>query len=358
MFVTTGVLFVLARTGSPALAGATAAASSVAGALAGPLLGALLDAAPRKRVLIVGDQLASVAALGAMLVLAGHAPGWTLPLCAVLLGITRPFSVGGFFSALNEIAGAELLDDASRIESVSLNLSFILGPAAGGIVAGAAGVTVAVEVQLALTLLAAALIAVNPAFEATSDERPDSARHALSQGLRALGAQRMLRAPGLASMLAAFGWGLMNVGFPLYAVHYLHAGAHINGYMWAAVAGGSIAGTFALAGPPARSRIALSYMTLGLSALLWPLVHVAALGVGLIFLTGFLEGPAYSGTVALRQRYAPPSVRAQVVTTLGGATMICVAAGAALAGVIGAALPAIIGFVAVNLLAALVAWRV
>ena len=73
---------------------------------------------------------------------------------------------------------------------------------------------------------------------------------------------------------------------------------------------------------------------------------------------GFLEGPAYSGTVALRQRYAPPSVRAQVVTTLGGATMICVAAGAALAGLVGAALPAIIGFVAVNLLAAVVAWRV
>jgi hypothetical protein len=306
-------------------------------------------------VLIVGDQLASVVALGALLALAGHAPDWTLPVVAVLYGVTRPFTLGGFFSALSEIAGRELIDEAGRIESVSANLSFVVGPALAGLIAGAASAAVAIEVQIAGTLVVAALIAANPIFE-VAGEHASSSRRALSSGLRALVKVRMLRAPGLASMLAAFGWGLMNLGFPLYAVHSLHAGANASGYMWAAVAGGSLIGTFVLAGPSTLRRIGFSYASLGLSALVWPLANVLWVGVALIGVTGFLEGPAYSATMSLRQRHAPAAVRAQVITTLTGANLVAVSAGAAVAGLLGSAPAAIAGFTAVNLLAALVAW--
>ena len=126
--------------------------------------------------------------------------------------------------------------------------------------------------------------------------------------------------------------------------------------MWAAVAAGSILGTLVLRGPASLRRIGFSYGALGLSALLWPLADALALGVALIAFTGFLEGPAYSGTMALRQRYAPAGVRAQVITTLTGANLVAVAAGAAISGLIGSAPAAILGSTAVNLLAALVAW--
>jgi hypothetical protein len=355
MFTAGGVLFVLSRTGSPAVAGATAAAAVLPAAITGPVLGAWLDRSEHRRVLIVADQLASVTALVALLLLAGHAPDWTLPIAAVLYSVTRPFTQGGFFSALTEIAGPELLDEAGRIESVSLNLAFVIGPALAGLIAGAAGAPVAIEVQIAGTLLAGALIAGNPAFE-IGGERATSTRHALSSGLRALASERMLRAPGLASLLAAFGWGLMNLGFPLYAVHTLHAGTHATGYMWAAVAGGSLVGTFALSGPSTLRRIGGSYAALGISALLWPLAHALVVGVALIGFTGFLEGPAYSGTVSLRSRHAPAAVRAQVVTTLTGANLVAVSAGAVIAGAVGSAPVVIIAFTAVNLLAALAAW--
>lgn len=357
MFTVSGVLFVLAATGRPEVAGATVAASVLPGALAGPLLGAVLDTSRHRRVLIVADQLASVLALSAMLALAGRAPDWTLPLAGVLYGLTRPFSLGGFFSALTGIAGDELLDVAGRIESVSLNLAFLLGPALAGVIAGIGGARAAIVVQLAGTALATGLIAANPIFDHAQGPRAPSARHAVAAGLRALRDQPMLRAPGLAALLATFGWGVMNLGFPLYATRILHAGAHISGYMWAAVGGGSAIGTFVLAGPATLRRIGASYGTLGLSALLWPLVHTAALGVALIGLTGFLEGPAYSGTLTLRQRHAPPAVTAQVVTTLAAVNQVAVSAGAALAGAVGSATVAIGLFVAVNLLAALVAWR-
>lgn len=68
----------------------------------------------------------------------------------------------------------------------------------------------------------------------------------------------------------------MMVGFPLYAARTLHAG----GYLWAALALGSIVGTFALAGGPSPRRIALSHGIPGLSALAWPLAHALTL-VGL-----------------------------------------------------------------------------
>jgi MFS family permease len=357
MFIAAGVLFVLARTGSPALAGATAAAATLPAAVTGPLLGAWIDVARSRRVLIVVDQLASVVALVALLALAGHAPNWTIPAVAILYRVTRPLSTGSYFSALSEIAGPELLDAAGTIESASLNLSVVLGPALAGVLAGAASPAAAIAVQAVATLVVAALIAANPAFEARPEDLAPSTRRAVAAGLSALWRVRALRAASLASLLAAFGWGLMNVGFPLYARQLLHAPAHTSGYMWAAVAGGSLLGTFALAGRATLARIGRSYLVLGASALLWPLAHLLVLGVALIALTGFLEGPAYSGTMVLRQRHAPPAVRGQVSTTLTSLNLAGLAAGAALAGAVGQAGPLILVFVGVNLLAALIAVR-
>ncbi len=352
MFNTAGVLLVLERTGSAPLAGITAAAAVVPGALTGPVLGAWLDVAHRRRVLIVIDQLLSVAGLLGIVALAGHAPNWTVPAVTVAYSLTRPFSMGSFFSSLAEIAGPELLDHASAIEATSLNLAVIIGPALAGALAGIIGAAATVELQAGLTLLVAGLVAVNPAFEARPEERPPTVSNALRTGLRALSRERVLRATSVSSSLAAFGWGLMLVGFPLYAVQMLHSPAHTSGYLWAAVAGGSILGTFVLHGPPGLRRVGLSYGILGLSALLWPLAGTLAVGIMLIGLTGFLEGPAYSGTIALRQRHTPPAGRAQVMTTVASISALTLSAGAALGGAIHDPRTLIMVFIAVNLVAA------
>ncbi len=355
MFAVSGVLLVLERTGSAPLAGVTSAAAVLPAALSGPFLGAWLDVARRRRILIVIDQLTSVAALAAIVALAGHGPNWTLPVVAVLYSITRPFSSGSFFSALAELAGPELLDHASMIEASSLNLSFVLGPALAGAIAAAAGAATAVWLQAGITLLVAGLIAVNPAFEAHAGGHAESVREALRDGLRALAASRVLRVTATASTLAAFGWGLMAVGFPLYAVQMLHAGASASGFLWAAIAAGSIVGTFALPRGTSLGRIASSYGILGASALLWPLAGALAIGIILTGLTGVLEGPAYSGTIALRQRHTPAAVRAQLMTTVTSVAMAAGALGSAVGGAIHDPLATIFVFTAVNAVAATVA---
>ncbi len=90
----------------------------------------------------------------------------------------------------------------------------------------------------------------------------------------------------------------------------LHSGAYTSGYLWAAVAAGSILGTFVLHGPPGLRRVGMSYGLLGLSALLWPLAGTLAVGIALIGLTGVLEGRptrarSPSDSATLHRRSAP-----------------------------------------------------
>ena len=356
MFNTAGVLLILARTHSAPLAGAAAAAAVIPAALSGPVLGAWLDVATHRRRLIVTDQLLSVGAVVLILALAGHAPNWTVPVVTILYSVTRPFSSGSFFSALAEIAGPELLDEASAIEATSLNLSVIVGPALAGILCGVIGPGATVEIQAGATLVVALLIAVNPAFEARSAMRSPSVGEALRTGMGALVRSRMLRVTLLSASAAGFGWGLMVVGFPVYVVQHLHSPAHDSGWMWAAIAGGSIIGTFVLHGDPTAKRVALSYFALGLSALLWPLASTLIVGILLITFTGVLEGPAYSGWIALRQRHTPPAVRAQVMTTVTGIGQLVFALGGAIGGAVHDADTLIIALWAVNMLAAAAAW--
>jgi MFS family permease len=318
------------------------------------VLGAWLDVVSRRRLLIVIDQLTSVVALIAMVLLAGHAPAWSLLAAAMLLGITRPFSTGSFASALSSLAGPELLDRASAIEASSMNLGVVIGPALAGALAGITGAAHVVELQAALSVVVAAAIAFSPAFEARGPERAESIGHALREGTRALLRIPMLRDTAIASMLANLSWGLMLVAFPLYAAGALHTGSNASGYLWAALGGGSIIGTFLLPGTPTRGRIARSYLALALSALLWLLAGSLVAGFALVLVSGVAEGPAYSGTVAMRQRHAPPGARTQTLNTMQGLNQLTMSVGSVLGGVLHHPSVAIGAFCVLNLLAAAV----
>jgi hypothetical protein len=206
------------------------------------------------------------------------------------------------------------------------------------------------------SVIVALLIAVNPAFEARAPERAESASHAMRDGIHALAGNRMVRATGVSSSLAALGWGLMAVGFPVYAVQTLHSEAHVSGYLWAAVGAGSTLGTFVLRGRPSRRRVAASYVVLGVLALAWPVADTLALGVLLIGTTGFLEGPAYARTIALQQRHTP-AVRAQVLTTLSGFTGLSLSLGELVGRAVHDPLTLIVAFTAINGVAALAVLR-
>jgi MFS family permease len=344
MFNVAGVLLVLQRTGSLVLAGITVAAATLPSALTGPFLGAWLDVAASRRRLLVLDRLLTIAALVALLLLAGHSPDWVLPLIAVLYGLTSPLSAGAFSSVLPEVAGPELLNIANTFEATSINTAFIVGPALAGVIAAAAGPAAALEVQLGVGALLAVLIAGDRTFEL----RPTDAAHtsqpllaAVAEGTRSLLRIAALRWNIVVSTLYVAGWGTLNVGFPVYAER-VHASATASGYMWAAISLGSMISAFvfrkAALRLKTRSLICGSFFAMSVSVALWPLADGLAAALPLIAFTGALEGPSLVALITARQNLAPPHLRGQIFTTVSSLNLAAIAIGAALAGPLHSAL--------------------
>lgn len=337
MFNVAGVLLVLERTHDLALAGIVVAAATLPAAFTGPFLGGWLDIVSSRRRLLVLDRLVTAAALAAILVLTGHAPNWLIPVLTLLFGATSPLSSGGFQAVLPEIAGDELLETANAFEGASINAAFIVGPALAGLIAAAAGASAAIEVQIGAGLLLAVVIAFDATFELRPqhDEAPmDGVLHAVREGLAATWRIRPLRWNMTIDALYVLAWSTLNVSLPAFAIA-IGAGAHASGYMWASVAAGSMVGGFALR-PRERSEprffIGGYLLAMAATAAVWPLAHNLVLVLVLIFVTGVLDGPGLVALISIRQRLAPPHLRAQIFTTASSFHSAVLAAGAAGAG--------------------------
>lgn len=343
MFGVAGVLLVLERTHSLTLAGLVVAAAVLPGAITGPILGAWLDVTPSRRRLLVLDRLITIASLVALLLLAGRSPNWVLPLIGLAYGATSPLSSGAFASVMPEVAGPRLLEVGYTFEATSINIAFIVGPAIAGLIAGTAGAPAALEFQIAAGALIAVLIVRDRTFElrpAHASAAPRGVRAAASQGLHSLWRIRPLRWNALTSLIYVAGWGTLNVGFPAYAVS-VGAGAHASGYMWAGISLGSLLSAFVFRRQALRitqrALIGGSFLAMAASVAAWPLAHGFAAALGLVTLTGALEGPSLVALLSTRQRLAPSQVRAQIFSTVSSLNLAAAAVGAAIAGPLHAA---------------------
>ncbi len=342
MWAVAVALLVLQHTGSLSLAGITVAAGSLPAAFSGPVLGAWLDVTRSRRALIALDQLTAIGALIGILLLAGHGPHWALPVVAIAFGVTSPLSMGAFRSVLPELVRPELLPKANTMEATAVNLAYIVGPAVAGVIAGTAGPAAAIEVQIGLYAATIAMTATAKVFELRPATPPSAGLIAsVREGLRALWRIVPLRAVSASSVFSVMGWGTLNVAFPAYGIA-VGAGAHASGYMWAAVSVGSVLSAFAFARFAARvptvALIGGSSCAMACSALVWPLARSLPVALGLVTLTGLLEGPALAAYFTVRQRFTPPAVRGQVFSTVASLNFAGVAIGSAGAGAVHAAL--------------------
>src|SRR5687767_3596876 len=80
MYSVAVVLYVLDKTGSAIVAGATVAAVTFPSLITAPLLGGWLDLTGRRRFAMIADQVLAAAGLTLILLLAGNAPDATIPL--------------------------------------------------------------------------------------------------------------------------------------------------------------------------------------------------------------------------------------------------------------------------------------
>jgi MFS family permease len=340
MFSVGVVLYVLDRTGSAAVAGATVAAVTLPSFLSGPVLGAWLDLTGRRRAIMVVDRTIMASALLGVLALAGSGPDWTLPLVAGVAGITYPLTFGGFTSLIPALVDEELLPAANALEATSLNLATIAGPALAGTIAAIGGADTALAVEAALTLCSLALIVATPSFDIAARRARSSLRAIVVAGLRQLAAVPALRGVTVSGTLNLFGLGLLTVTFPFFA-ESLGADRSVAGHLWAAFAAGSILGALSAMGFQRRfapERVVLTALVaLGLLMLAWPLAASIPVALLLVALAGVADGPTLSATFAVRQRYAPRALHGQVFTTAASLKVGSFALGSAVAG------PAVVG---------------
>jgi MFS family permease len=343
MFSVGVVLLVLERTGSAGLAGATVAAVTLPSIVSGPLLGAWLDRSGRRRGVMILDQVLAASTVIAIVLLAGNAPDWTVPLVALVAGSTWPLSFGGFTSLIPVIVPDRLLAQANALEATSFNFAVIGGPALAGTISAVAGPAASLLVEAALTLAAIGLIARIP-MDASVRRAKESLVEIARAGLAHVAATPALRAVTAAGALNLGGIGLLTVAFPFFAVNDLGAQRSVAGYLWAAFAFGSAIGAMSLMRLHTRfppQRVVLTAIAgLGALMLLWPLATSVPVALGLIALAGVVDGPNLAATFGTRQRWTPPDLVGQIFTTAASLKVGAFSVGAAVAGPVVVALHA------------------
>lgn len=342
------VLLILARTGDARQAGLVVAAFTVPTLVSGPVFGAVLDRLRRRKPLFAANNVALAAALAAVNVLAGHAPGWLLAACGLCAGLTAPVLTGGYSSLVPLVVPPAALTRANALDSASYNVAGLAGPALVAAVAGLAGpgpalASVTALAAAGLALVLAAPVPPAPGGGVPGGGDPASLPAALRGGFRVLGQSAAIRSVSISTALGMFFQGLLPVTCPLLALAAGRA-ASAGGWLLTALSVGGLAGSLAseplLKRCSPRSVVVASFagmaMFLGLMAA-WPVFWAC---VVLAVLAGLAEAPSLAATLAVRQREVPPDRYAQLTATAASLKTGGFALGSAAAGTAAAALGA------------------
>ncbi|QUQ71480.1 MFS transporter [Kutzneria sp. CA-103260] len=345
-------LFMLARTGNPALTGVTVAAYSLPSMLTGPLLGSWLDGTRHRRAVLAANQLAlAVAMVGIVL-----APGWAAPPLAVLAGLALPMTSAGFSAMVPGLAGPDRLTWANSRDSLSFSAAAMAGPAVAGVLARLITPTGSV---LAIAAAAVGSI-VALAFVAPVPPNPHGRQPVLT-GLRHIVHTPQLRAVTLATTMSWGSMGLLLVVLPL-RTEQLGVGQDPAGFLLTVFEIGCVITNVALMRLQHRWRTVLvSVAAYGVVLGGWSLAGNFPVLLVLALVAGLAMGPQFPALLSARQRYSPPELLSQVGTTGASLKIGAFSLGAVL---VGPALPAlgVAGVIALvgglQLLAAALGWLV
>jgi MFS family permease len=330
------------------LGGGYADGGLVAGALslglgaAAPLVGRVVDARGQTRVLA-----ASATACGGALAALALAPAGT-PLAALLALAAVAGAAHPPLAACLRALWPALLPDAARrhaafaLESVALEISYILGPLV--LVGAVATHSAALALGVCVALIATGTVAF-AAAPGSRDWRPVAG---VRRGL--LGA---LASPGIRVLLAAqasvgFSFGAIEVSVVAFAEDAGARGAIgvlLAGWGLASMAGGALAIRVGAPRDPARRLVVLVVALAAGDALLVVATGTVALGV-LLFVAGLAIAPVFTIIYNFAGDAAREGTVTEAFTWLGTGLSVGLAAGSAAAGTLASAGGARAGFLA------------
>jgi len=327
------VLFVLAVTHSPQIAGLTIAAATLPTVVTGPLAGVWLDRSRHRRAVFLASPLLLTVAMGGFLVAGHDAPALVWIALGFLAGLPSPVRTGGFSGLIPTVVPEPILPRAYGFEAISYNVAGIAGPAIAGAVAGAAGASWAIVATGAVAIVSAAVIAQVPIGPVPTQDRHVFA--ALRAGLGLLWRVRPLRSVTVATTVGQLWFGLLVLAFPLLAHDLGYARAE-GGLLFSVFAIGALVGSVLYARVaervPEEPAMLIGFVLFALA--LGGIAVAPSLPVALTAaaVAGLFDGPLLAATLNLRQRFAPVWLRTQVFTTAASLKIGAFAVGSALAG--------------------------
>lgn len=300
------VLFALARFKSPALAGLVTFASVAPGLFMGPVVGALLDRHGRARLIVLGQAAGAVGlVLVAALALADALTPPVLVLLTAAVGMTQPLAAVGLRTLFPILVPKRLWERVNAVDSNGYVVATLVGPpAAGFLVQVAGGPAALLAIALLYGLSAAVLVG-------TPDPRTDTASTGSLLRDAWLGFDYTIRNPtlralGVSLTVLNLGWGIVNIVLPVIVLQQLHLGEGVVGLVYAiggltGGVGALIAGRWRIQG---RERPILVWTSAGMAAATVALLVSPTLPVivGVMAVTGFLNGPMDVAMFTLRQR--------------------------------------------------------
>ncbi len=356
------VLFTLDRFSSPALAGIVTFASVAPGLLVSPIAGALLDRHGRARLIVI-DQLVGATALVtiAVLALAGALTPLILVLVAAIAGLTAPLSSVGLRTLFPLIVPRRLWERINALDSNGYVVATLIGPPAAGLLVQLVGG------PQTLLLIAALYVVSAVVFIGIADPLTETASTGnllldAWQGLRYTLGNPTLRGLGVALAITNLGSGIVTIVVPVLVLRDLGLGEAVVGLVWAVSGltggvGALVAGRWRTQG---RERSMLVWPMVGMAVAASALVVSPTLPtlVGVMAVTGFLNGPMDIALFTLRQRRTDPAWLGRAFAVSMSLNFVGYPFGAAIGGAlvsfgVGLAMAVAVGFTA---LAAVVAF--
>jgi MFS family permease len=333
------VIYLLERTGSPAVTGIGAAAQLLPAIATGPLVGAWLDRVPSRTGLVAATQpvrgllLVTLVAVGELV----NPPAAVYILILAGLGLTFPLPNPGFRALIPLLVPRPLWVRANAVDSIAYDASFVIGPALAAAVVTGVGAPFAIVLQAAATF-AAALAARRVREPAGRPLSTEPAFQAAWIGLRAVWTHVELRATMVLMFVSGIGFGVFTIGLPLWARDQLGHSAGASGWMWTAISAGSIIGglTYGARRPAGSdSRHVVTFIALaGLPLLLVPFAPSLAVGMACMFAAGLFTAPAIISMFAIRQTAVPPELHGRTFAITVSVNVAGSPVGAALAGLL------------------------
>ncbi|WP_030190701.1 MFS transporter [Streptomyces violaceorubidus] len=329
------VLLVQHTTGSYGVAGAAAAVTGVSMAVFAPYSGRLADRYGQRAVLLPGVLVHAASGLTLTVLALADAPLWALFLAAVPTGASVP-QVGPMVRArwAARLKDSPLLSTAAAFESVTDELTFVLGPLLATALCTAVDPAAGLVTEAALTLVGGLLFAARKSTQPVVGGADGAdGEHARVEHVSAL------RVPGVRVLIVAFlgigsVFGGMQVSLAAFTESIGEPG--LNGVLYGVFAAGNMisglaCGAVAWKVAPQR-RLLVGYAALALTASgLWA-AHSVLVLAGLGLLVGMCIAPAIVTGYTLVEGLVPAGARTEAFTWLTGAVALGQAAAVTVAG--------------------------